>query len=169
MVGYLLDFINYANYHIWSGNKMREILVDLPDRDFIHELDSFFSYRTIRVLIEHIVIAVEFSIALVMQKEPDEFSKEIEELVKLSNGKLLVQWEKTDQKYANLLKGDLSGEIIVPDFLGKEFTISKSDFLLQYITHTTFHRGQLVLALKKMGKEFMGTDYLHYLYEIAKK
>jgi uncharacterized damage-inducible protein DinB len=164
-----LDFTNYANYHVWAGDKMREILADLPDREFIYELDNFFSYKTIRVLIEHIVLAIEFSITLVKQKKPEEFNKEVEELVKLPNDKLLEQWKKTDQKYANLLKGDLSGEITVPDFLGKEFTISKSDFLLQYITHTTFHRGQLVLALKKMGKEFVGTDYLHYLYEIAKK
>ncbi|NHK30050.1 MAG: hypothetical protein FK730_01775 [Asgard group archaeon] len=164
-----MDFSNYANYHVWAGDKMREILIDLPDREFIYELDNFFSYKTIRVLIEHMVLALEFSIVLVKQKEPENFNKEVEEIVKLSNDKLLEQWKKTDQMYANLLKGDLSGDITVPNFLGKEFTISKSDFLLQYITHTIFHRGQLVLALKKMGKEFVGTDYLHYLHEIAKK
>ena len=164
-----MDFTNYANYHIWAGDKMREILTDLPDHEYIYELNDFFSYKTIRVLIEHIILAIEFSIAIVKQKELEGFNKEVEEIVKLSNDKLLVQWKKTDQMYANLLKRDLSGEITVPNFLGKEFTINKSDFLLQYITHTTFHRGQLVLALKKMGKELEGTDYLHYLYKIAKK
>lgn len=164
-----MDFTNYANYHIWAGDKMREILTDLPDHEYIYELNDFFSYKTIRVLIEHIILAIEFSIAIVKQKELEGFNKEVEEIVKLSNDKLLVKWKKTDQMYANLLKRDLSGEITVPNFLGKEFTINKSDFLLQYITHTTFHRGQLVLALKKMGKELEGTDYLHYLYKIAKK
>lgn len=164
-----MDFTNYANYHIWAGDKMREILTDLPDHEYIYELNDFFSYKTIRVLIEHIILAIEFSIAIVKQKELEGFNKEVEEIVKLSNDKLLVKWKKTDQMYANLLKRDLSGEITVPNFLEKEFTINKSDFLLQYITHTTFHRGQLVLALKKMGKELEGTDYLHYLYKIAKK
>ncbi|NHJ41137.1 MAG: hypothetical protein FK731_13985 [Asgard group archaeon] len=164
-----MDLTNYANYHIWANDKMREILDSLPDKDYAYELDDFFSYRTIKALIKHIIIALEFSIALVKQKDSDEFNKELKEIINLSNEKLLEQWKKTDKKYADLLKGDLSGEVTVPEFLGKKFTISKSDFLLQYITHTTFHRGQLVIALKKMGKQFVGTDYLHYLHEIAKK
>ena len=87
----------------------------------------------------------------------------------MTKKELLVEWKETDKKYAQLLQGNISGEIVVPPFLGKSFRISKFDFLLQYITHSTYHRGQIIIALKKLGKNVVGTDYLFYLNEITQK
>jgi uncharacterized damage-inducible protein DinB len=61
----------------------------------------------------------------------------------------------------------VTGKILVPPFLGKSFKVSKLDFLLQYVTHSTYHRGQITIALKKLGNEVVGTDYLFFLNEIT--
>ena len=164
-----MDLTNYANYHEWAGDKLRAILETLSEKEFSQELGDFFSYKTIRELCQHILLAVEYGTALTSNIDPEVFNKEVEVIIKMSNKELLDRWKETDHKYAKMLKGDLSGKVEVPPFLGHEFTLEKLDFLLQYITHTTFHRGQLIIALKKLGKEIIGTDYLHYLHEISTK
>jgi uncharacterized damage-inducible protein DinB len=164
-----MDITNYANYHLWAGKKMREIVNELTEEEFVQELANFFSFKSVRKLVVHMIEALEFSIALATEKDPDTFNQEIEAIYNYSKKKLLEQWEQTDQNYSGLLKGDLKGEITVPPFLGEEFTVNKSDFLLQYITHTTYHRGQLVIALKSHGKKITPTDYLNYLHGITAK
>jgi len=35
--------------------------------------------------------------------------------------------------------------------------------LTQFVVHTAYHRSQIMSALRMMGKEVVGTDYLFYL------
>ncbi len=161
-----MDLTNYANYHEWAGDKIRAILKTLTEEEFTRDLGDFFSYNTIRDICQHMLLALEFGTSLASNIEPDVFNAEVEKIVKMTDEELIDRWKKTDHKYAQMLQGDISGQVVVPPFLGHEFTLEKYDFLLQYITHTTFHRGQIIIALKKLGKEVKGTNYLHYLYEI---
>ena len=162
-----MDLSNFANYHVWAGNKIRAIIEKLSEDDFTKELGDYFSHKTIHELCLHSMGACEFCLALVDGIEPDIFNARYENLMQLSQQEIIEEWKQTDYKYSQLLQGDVSGEISVPPFLGHSFIISKLDFLLQYITHSTYHRGQIIIALKKLGKEIIGTDYLFYLNEIT--
>ncbi|HUT80724.1 MAG TPA: DinB family protein [Candidatus Bathyarchaeia archaeon] len=163
-----MDLSNYANYHIWAGDKIRAILQTVTEEEFLKELGEFFSYPTLRKHIEHILVAEEYCISFMDKTEKDTFNSEVEKIFQMTNEKLIQKWAQTDIKYAEMLREkNIVGECILPNFLGHEFTVSNMDFLLQYITHTTFHRGQVIIALKKLGKKVCGTDFLHYLHEIA--
>jgi len=58
-----MDLSNYANYHVWAGEKIRAILETVTDEEYIKELGKFFSYPTLRKHIEHILLAEEFCIS----------------------------------------------------------------------------------------------------------
>lgn len=163
-----MDLTNYANYHVWAGDKIRLILQTVTDEEFNKVLGKFFSYPTLRKHIEHVLLAEEFCISFIYKISDEAFNKDVEQIFHITNQELIQRWAQKDSKYAEMLKDQqIEGNIDLPNFLGKEFTINKMDFLLQYITHTTFHRGQIIIALKKLGKKVCGTDFLHYLHEIA--
>ncbi|NHJ05128.1 MAG: DUF1572 domain-containing protein [Candidatus Heimdallarchaeota archaeon] len=165
-----MNLINLSNYHVWAGDKIREILKNLSEEDFTKELGNEFSFNSIRKLVFHSMGAIKFCLALDSEKDSDKFNSEYKKLQNLSKEELLNEWQKTDKDYATLLKKQItSEEITIPPFLGNEFTISKIDFYLQYIIHSTYHRGQIIVALKKMGKETVGTDYLFFFNELLVK
>ena len=159
----IMNLDHFSSYHVWAGDKIRDLLKNLTDEEFTQELGSEFSFNTIRKLVFHSLDAVSFCLALVNEIDPDVFTEEIDETRKLSNQVLLQKWQETDKEYAKKLKTDREGTVTIPPFLGQEFTVDKLDFLLQYITHSIYHRGQIIIALKKLGKEVVGTDYLFYL------
>ncbi len=162
-----MDLSNYANYHVWAGDKVRALIEQLSEEEFFKNLGDYFSHNSIHELCLHSLAACEFCLALVDETDPDIFSARYGDLKKLSKKELLEEWKQTDYNYSQLLQGEVEGKILVPPFLGKSFKISKLDFLLQYITHSTYHRGQIIIALKKLGKQVVGTDYLFFLNEIA--
>jgi len=165
-----MNLTNFSNYHVWAGDKIRNVLKSLSEEDFTKELGDEFSFNSIRKLVLHSMGAIKFCLALDSEKDPDEFNTEYRTLQNFSKEELLNEWQKTDKEYTLLLKGKVSNEeITVPPFLGEEFTINKLDFYLQYIIHSTYHRGQIIIALKKLGKETVGTDYLFYFNELLKK
>ena len=162
-----LDY--FSSYHVWAGDKIRDLLKNLTDEEFNRDLGSEFSYNTIRKLVFHSLDAVSYCLALVNETDPDIFNEELDKTRTLSKLKLLQKWHEVDKEYSEKLKTDRKGSVTIPPFLGKEFAVDKLDFLLQYITHSTYHRGQIIIALKKIGKEVIGTDYLFYLNEILNK
>ncbi|MCK5185315.1 MAG: hypothetical protein KAQ95_13475 [Candidatus Heimdallarchaeota archaeon] len=164
-----VDITNYANYHLWAGDKIRVMIEKISKEEFTKELGDYFSHKTIRDLCLHSMGACEFCLALVDDVDPEIFNARYKELQQLPQQEILEAWKQTDQKYSQLLQSNVSGEVMVPPFLGKSFKISKFDFLLQYITHSTYHRGQIIIALKKLDKEVVGTDYLFYMNEITSK
>jgi uncharacterized damage-inducible protein DinB len=41
------------------------------------------------------------------------------------------------------------------------------DFFLQYLIHSTHHRGQLAMTLRALGIDVIGTDYILFLSKDA--
>ncbi|MBK5113598.1 MAG: hypothetical protein KGD59_10700 [Candidatus Heimdallarchaeota archaeon] len=162
-----MSLSNFAIYHVWAGDKIRTIIEKLSKEEFTKNLGEYFSHNSIHELCLHSLGACEFCLALVDKIDPDIFSARYKDLMQLSQKELLEEWKKTDYKYSQLLQGNVKGKILVPPFLGNSFKVSKLDFLLQYVTHSTYHRGQIIIALKKLGKEVVGTDYLFFLNEIT--
>ncbi|MHA2170846.1 MAG: DinB family protein [Candidatus Kariarchaeaceae archaeon] len=47
---------------------------------------------------------------------------------------------------------------------GKESSFSFAEYAFNIFNHFTYHRGQLVLALRMLGKEVTYTDYVPYRF-----
>ncbi|MFX0091567.1 MAG: DinB family protein [Candidatus Hodarchaeota archaeon] len=156
---------NLGKYNLWAGEKTRNILKNLTEEEFTQDLGIPFG--SIRDKCLHILLALETCFAT-LEAKLDELIAQAPQIEKMSNQELLNKWAERDQQLAEALQGNTSGTVKVLH-LGEPFTMNQGDFYLQYVNHTTYHRGQLVLALKKLGKEAVGTDYIMYFDELRQE
>ena len=162
---FLLDLNNYSEYHIWAGNRIRSLVEKLTEKEFTQEL-NYFSQKSIREICLHIIMAQEYCLAVINKMDIHKFTVKMDNLEKLHKEEIITEWQISDKNLAKELQTNLDKEITFP-FRDKKYKVVKYDFLLQYPSHTIYHRGQLIIALKKLGKEVVGTDYLFYLMEIT--
>jgi uncharacterized damage-inducible protein DinB len=161
----VLDLNNYSGYLLWAGDRMRSLVEHLTDEEFDKEL-GYFSHNSIRDMCFHIVLAQDYSLTVIKGTYPGEFTDYVKELKHMNKKELLKAWRQSDENLAKELCTDLETEVVF-SFDEKKYKVAKYDYLLQYPSHTIFHRGQLIIALKILGKEVIGTDYLYYLMEIT--
>ncbi|NHJ84373.1 MAG: hypothetical protein FK734_02865 [Asgard group archaeon] len=163
-----MDLKNFSNYHVWAGNRIRKLLETVSEEEFEKDLGEEFSHPSLRKMIFHTIMAVKYCLAVV-NNDTENFNVEWEKIKKLPMKELLDQWQEFDVQYAEKLPVDTNDTTRVIYFGENDFDVPKLDFLLQYITHTIYHRGQIIIGLKKLGKQVIGTDYLFYLEELYSK
>ncbi|MHA1910540.1 MAG: DinB family protein [Candidatus Kariarchaeaceae archaeon] len=160
---------NIATYQKWAGNKIRSVLQELNEDDFNQALSEPFKepYNTLRELCMHIVLALETCFIVVNQvTNKNESNKFYVKVFSCSNDELLTRWNVLDAKLAEAIKEKKEGVVEIFHF-SEPFEIPLADFYFQYVNHTTYHRGQVILALSKLGKKTIGTDYLFMFKETA--
>ena len=151
-------FKHLADYHLWAGWKMRELLSGLDADDFSQEVFG----TSPRELVQHIVIALETCFYFI----EDEKDKSVFDRVKrLPRQELLKRWEVLDTRLSHAIEEIPQDKFIVKHIQDEPFEIDVVDFFLQYLIHTTHHRGQLAMVLSEMGLEVPGTDYLMFFGE----
>lgn len=164
-----MDSRHLGEYHVWAGEKTRKILRMLSDEEYEKDIDILGSIKEKTI---HIVIAllhcflrmkVEFEY---LADNPQETKKKI---LSLSREELAQCWKIADDKLAELLLEERSGTVTYSINDGESFCLQVDDFLLQYLFHTIFHRGQLNFYLKALEKPRIDSDYLFYFSELDKK
>ena len=151
-----------GKYQIWANDKYREILSNISEEDWEKALED--PIKSIQEICSHIVLAVERCLTLINQ-ERDLIEEDVLPIFELSKDALLEKWKRNDYELNKLLKTKTEGKVPV----GKFDFIDTEDFLFQYINHSTYHRGQLVFALRLLGKDATNTDYLFYLHYLHGK
>ena len=151
-------FKNLADYHLWAGWKMREVLSDFDSEMFAEEVNG----RSPRSIVEHIVLALETCFYYI----EDERDKSVFERVKhLPKQELLKRWEVLDTRLSSAIEEIPQDKFMVKHIKDEPYEIDVFNFFLQYLIHTTHHRGQLAIILSDMGTDVPGTDYLMFLAE----
>jgi uncharacterized damage-inducible protein DinB len=79
----------------------------------------------------------------------------------------LSEMQEADRKHFEtsleiLASVDLSTEIAYSTSKGEPFSNSVRDILFHVINHSTYHRGQIMTALKEAGAGVLVTDYIFY-------
>ncbi len=153
-----LTFKYLAEYHhSWAGNEMKLVVEELEDKEFSKKV---MGENSVRSICEHIVLALT-TCFLIADNSDD---KSVYEWVrKASKPKLLNRWKQLDDRFSSVVREIPQGTIEVPHISDTPFEIQVLDFYLQYLFHTTHHRGQLAMALRLLGKDVPCTDYLMYL------
>jgi uncharacterized damage-inducible protein DinB len=156
-----LTFKYLAEYHMWSGKKMRAVVERLKDKEFTKKV---LGSHSIRSICEHILMALATCFNLADDKWDESVYKWVSQASKLE---MMTKWNEYDSRLAEVVREIPQVTIEVPHISDEPFEIQAIDFFMQYVLHTTHHRGQLALALRKLGKDVPGTDYLMFFREKA--
>jgi len=82
----------------------------------------------------------------------------------LSVEELMDEWRRVDESLIWFAENPDVEIAKFPNFLGEgEMTVDHTGFFFQYLLHSTYHRSQIMSALRMMDKEGIGTDFLFYL------
>ncbi len=149
---------NLADYQVWAGEKMRGILATLNDVEFSQDVDG----TNVNDICTHIVHALEYCFLLM---EGGDVNTMFARVASYTKKQLLQRWHELENRLADLMKSDPEGTVTVPHVSEWPFTLNKIDFSLQYILHTTHHRGHLARILRRQDKDVPGTDYLVFFSE----
>ena len=157
-----MDHEKLAKYQIWADDIVRILLKELSDEDF--NSDILPPYGSIRNLTIHIIIALEYNIEKRVLGNDVDPSELYNNLLKQNKDELIKKWIDVDNKLLEYASSGTNEPYTYPNFLGEgEISVTSNDFFLQYIFHTLHHRGQIMSALRLLGKEAKTTDYLFYL------
>ena len=112
----------------------------------------------------HTMIAVYYNIHQRVMIEEQDYQEIIDHWSKLSIDELMEEWRKVDESLIWFAQNPNVEISKFPNFLGEgEMTVGHTGFFFQYLLHSTYHRSQIMSALRMMEKEGIGTDYLFYL------
>lgn len=75
--------------------------------------------------------------------------------------------EKWKSYLATLTPGELARTFVAPNTQGKLSEHGVQNVLMQVITHSHYHRGQLATLVHQGGGKRPGTDYIAYAYAIG--
>ncbi|MHA2225911.1 MAG: DinB family protein [Candidatus Hodarchaeales archaeon] len=158
---------NMAMYHLWAGDKSRQILRDLTEEEFEKDLGPVLG--SIREKVIHTISALLRCFSL-LKIELSYFDKSLQEtyqkITLYSFDELLDCWEDLDKCLVEGVKHHSKGTVEIPRRDGDSFCMMRNDFYVQYITHTIYHRGQLNYCLKALNKPRIDADYLYYFDEL---
>ena len=151
-----------GSYQIWANDKYRKIISRISVEEW--ETDLGDPLNSIKEICTHIILAVERCLTIINQ-ERDLKEEDVIPIFDLSKDELIEKWVKNDNELNKLLNAKIVGKVV----FGKFSFMDKEDFLFQYINHSTYHRGQLVFALRLLRKDATNTDYLFYLHHLHGK
>ncbi|MGY5876508.1 MAG: DinB family protein [Candidatus Thorarchaeota archaeon] len=155
-----MTFKNLGQFHLWAGEKIRPIVESLSEKDYNKKFDT----RSVRSICCHIVAALETCFLIDSRSDDKSVYDWIEQASKLE---ILNRWEWLDRRLSRVIQEIPQGTVPVPHITEEPFDIDLFDFFLQYLIHTTHHRGQLAHLLRRLEKDVPPTDYLFFLAEKA--
>jgi len=159
--GPILVFKNVAGYQLWAGKKMRSILAELTEEEYERKV---IHNTSVKDICTHILMALE-TCCLIAENSEDK--SRFERVENATREELLKIWHERDTELATIIREIPQGRITVPHITETPFEIDLIDFYFQYMIHTTHHRGQLAMALRSLGKDVPGTDYIMFFAEQA--
>ncbi|MFX0085825.1 MAG: DinB family protein [Candidatus Hodarchaeota archaeon] len=157
-------FSNLVKYHLWANNLAREIINKLTEEEFSKDFGKIIG--SVRDKVEHIVLALETCFAF-LKNDWIDYEKTVGKIKTFSMNELIEYWVEKDKELSRKLnKIDFKPVIIQRKGENDYFKMNGDDFILQYILHTVYHRGQLNYCLRALNKERIEADYIYYFDEL---
>ncbi|MFW9945064.1 MAG: DinB family protein [Candidatus Sifarchaeia archaeon] len=151
-----MTFKHLAEYHLWTGTRLRLIVEELREWEYTKKVVG---KNSVKSICTHIVLALATCFLLADESEDQSVYDWIRAASRM---KLLEKWNELDERLRSVIREIPQGSVEVPHVSEEPFEIELMDFYLQYLLHTTHHRGQLAMALRILKKDVPGTDYLMY-------
>ena len=157
-----MNLSKLADYHFWANDRVRNVLKELTQDQYEKEVIP--PYNSIQRLVLHIILAVEFNLkSRVKGVEADPYALD-NRISGMSIDEVCEYWRKIDGELVEFASTYLELQATFPNFLGEgDMVVDHDDFFMQYLIHSVYHRSQIMSAMRILGKEGIGTDYLFYL------
>ncbi len=161
-----MDLDKLSDYHLWANDRARGIILGLSEEEFTRDVVPPFG--SVKRLCVHMVIAVEYNLLRRVHGLEVDPSEMDDELDAMPVDKLMDRWREADLRLRDYALGYADHVAVFPNFLGEgEMRVCHDDFFTQYLIHTAYHRAQVMSAMRALGREGVGTDYLFYLSHLA--
>jgi uncharacterized damage-inducible protein DinB len=151
-------------YHDWANHHALDAGSRLTDSELEAEIGGSFS--TFINTLRHILM-VEFLFILRWQELPPRQEPEWRTIHQIRASWLSIETER-NQFLSDLKEAKLSELIHYADTRGRAVTLELWQAIFQCVNHSTFHRGQLMEKLRRLGKIPPTTDFVLYTRGIEK-
>ncbi|MHA2175275.1 MAG: DinB family protein [Candidatus Hodarchaeales archaeon] len=147
-----------ADYNRLMDNKIIEIIENLTDKEYYKDLES--NIGSIHKKCAHIASFADFFVHVLDDSldTPQIFP----DLSGLSRTNLISKWKTDDKKLVKLIK-QKQGTHDVTLVGGMKATMDLEHIHFDAIDHASYHRGQIMICLRLLGKQTVNTDYLMWL------
>ncbi|MBN1567139.1 MAG: DinB family protein [Acidobacteria bacterium] len=151
-------------YHDWANHNVLDTASKLTISEQEVELGGSFS--TFMETLRHILM-VEFLFIRRWQELPPRQEPEWKTIDQMRDSWLAIETER-NQFLSDLEETMLSKMIHYADTRGRAVTLELWQAIFQCVNHSTFHRGQLMEKLRKLGKIPPTTDFVLFCRGIDK-
>jgi uncharacterized damage-inducible protein DinB len=151
-------------YHDWANHNVLGTANELTISEQEAELGGSFS--TYMETLRHILM-VEFLFIRRWQELPPRQEPEWRTIDQMRDSWLSIETER-NQFLSDLKETMLSKMIHYADTRGRAVTLELWQAIFQCVNHSTFHRGQLMEKLRKLGKIPPTTDFVLFCRGIDK-
>ena len=163
-----MDLCKLSDYHIWANDRTRDLVRGLSEEEYTRDVVPPFG--SVKRYCVHSLMAVEFNLSRRVQGVDADPYRMDDELNAMSIDALMDRWREADLQLRDYALGYEGHVAVFPNFLGEgEMQVSHDDYFTQYLVHTAYHRAQIMSAMRALGKEGVGTDYLFYLSHLSGK
>lgn len=153
-----MDTVDLLNYHSWADKMIVGCLKQVSDDDFT---SSSKDVRSIRELVNHYISGYDY-----LGYSSDQLAEREEKLSAMNPEEVLKEISKSHQKFREkALKFDQVMTMKVGNNIPVK--LDKDNYLLVFLDHMTYHRGQIIHAVKSRGYKGVNTDYYDYQQDLA--
>jgi uncharacterized damage-inducible protein DinB len=149
-----------AEYTRWADRRMMSLVNGLTNEEFERDLHS--TGGSLKKRYVHLAQDTWEWYQDWMGAEPEE-EPDFEEMSRQELAKCIEEYQ--DRFYA--LVETRAVDSLRMNSGDEAFSISLEEILFHITNHATYHRGQMALGLKMLGKDVLMTDYVPYLRDIA--
>ncbi len=154
----MISLGNIAEYFVWADQTICDIIETLTDEEIVRPFGEY--KKSIHSILCHLAEDHWWWYHYVTEQE---FENE-PDFENMSKDELLETISAYRQKWVDLTEGK-PFEIFTMKRGEKSIPLSFEELIFHISNHATYHRGQLALALRFLGKEVPFTDYIPYLVQ----
>jgi uncharacterized damage-inducible protein DinB len=155
------DFVKLFAYTRWANARVIGVSADLVSLELHQEIASSFS--SIFKTLEHMFFAEWVWLKRLNGISP---ARRFDGHEFRNLAELCQWWEINDLEWQAFVEAmadaDAAREITYRNLQGEEFTVSQENIMHHVANHATYHRGQIVTMLRRLGKEGVTTDMIFF-------
>jgi len=153
---------NYSAYNEWANIEMVNWLKKLDQKLLYQKTPS--SFDSIDSTLQHVLRVQKFWLAFISEQDITNFNwavrdNEVEKILE----ELVIVSGQIKEKFSSFTEAELLSHLEL-DRPWAKTTMSRYEFMIQVVNHTTYHRGQIITMARNLGitEGIMNTDYVFF-------